>query len=496
MPTFEELINQNDPIHKLLKKYFSKRAKLVIFDIGSCDGIDTIRYYNLFPHAAFHVFEPHPDNFEITKNNLSKFLNTEYKLSKLGVSNEEKEMTFYLSSGQPPESDVNWDYGNKSSSLLEPCDVNKKYEWLKFKKQIKIQTLRLDNYLKSEKVDCIDYIHMDIQGAEMMALVGLGTDISKVKSIFLEVSNLELYKDQSLKIQIEQFLTENGFTLIYENLVDNEGDQFYVNLDFFPTYKLKNKIYLLFSKTQKLLKTKKKYSFIHDCSSEDFKKRRKFYNQLLPNGGVIFDIGANYGNRIEPVIDLNFKIIAVEPQTECVNYLMKRYGNKLEIVKKGLSDKKEFLPIYQSKESVLTSFSKEWIDKVQSSGRFDSNIWAFDENNTIEMTTFDELISQYGIPNFAKIDVEGFELKVLSGLTQKIPLISLEYTTPELSENLIKCIEYLHDLSADYTFNYSVGETMNFASDYWLNFSDFLKLIKSELFQNTRFGDIYARLSE
>jgi hypothetical protein len=112
------------------------------------------------------------------------------------------------------------------------------------------------------------------------------------------------------------------------------------------------------------------------------------------------------------------------------------------------------------------------------------------------MTTFDELIEQFGIPNFAKIDVEGFELNVLTGLTQKIPLLSLEYTTPELTENLVKCIEYLNKLSSDYTFNYSTGETMILASDYWFNFSEFLKIIRSEGFQNTRFGDIYARVSK
>lgn len=32
-------------------------------------------------------------------------------------------------------------------------------------------------------------------------------------------------------------------------------------------------------------------------------KRKKFYLQFLGSGDTYFDVGANYGNRIEPIID-------------------------------------------------------------------------------------------------------------------------------------------------------------------------------------------------
>ena len=53
------------------------------------------------------------------------------------------------------------------------------------------------------------------------------------------------------------------------------------------------------------------------------KKRREFYLQFLCPNDIYYDVGANYGNRIEPIIKDQIKIIAIEPQQECINYLSK-----------------------------------------------------------------------------------------------------------------------------------------------------------------------------
>ena len=43
--------------------------------------------------------------------------------------------------------------------------------------------------------------------------------------------------------------------------------------------------------------------------------RKKMYAQFFSGAGdLYFDVGANMGNRIEPLIDMGLKIVAVEPQ--------------------------------------------------------------------------------------------------------------------------------------------------------------------------------------
>ena len=62
---------------------------------------------------------------------------------------------------------------------------------------------------------------------------------------------------------------------------------------------------------------------------------RIFYSQFLKQDNLLFDIGANYDNRIEPLINQGIKIIAVEPQKECVQYLKKNKEKKLLSFRKG-----------------------------------------------------------------------------------------------------------------------------------------------------------------
>ncbi|HYH16767.1 MAG TPA: FkbM family methyltransferase, partial [Flavisolibacter sp.] len=107
--------------------------------------------------------------------------------------------------------------------------------------------------------------------------------------------------------------------------------------------------------------------------------------------------------------------------------------------------------------------------------------------------TLDSLISKYGCPKFCKIDVEGYELQVLKGLHQPLPLISLEYCVPEMTNDLIECISYLQHLSPNGIFNYSIGESMEWASKQWFNAESFKKLVNTQDFQNSLFGDIYFK---
>ena len=346
----------------------------------------------------------------------------------------------------------------------------------------------------AHKKEFINYNNLKSINSKKSNIVLILKNINMIELKLINLSySLLLLIDSNISVKY----IEDDFKLtpLFSDLFKNFEIKLFVNQNKFPLQLVKSKIFKLYSNVIKIIIDKKKsVPNYHDSPKEDMIKRRYFYSNLLPNGGLVFDIGANYGNRIEPIIDLNYQIVAVEPQKECIQYLTKRYGNKLQIIPKGLSDKTEKLPIYRSNESVLTTFSSEWIQKVQQSGRFQDMNWNTNETDFIDMTTFDQLIEEFGIPNFAKIDVEGFEYKVLSGLTKPLPLISIEYTTPELQDNLENCIHYLNGLSSNYTFNYSIGETMKFELPVWENFSEFLKTISSEYFQNSRFGDVYAKL--
>jgi len=220
------------------------------------------------------------------------------------------------------------------------------------------------------------------------------------------------------------------------------------------------------------------------------KLRIMFYSQFIKENDLCFDIGANIGNRINPLLAINAKIIAVEPQKTCCDILKWQFGKKITIIPYGIGAKEEYKDFYLSNDSTLSSFSKTWINSIET-GRFKNNTWKKIE--PIKIITLDSLIDQYGVPQFIKIDVEGFELEVLRGLSYSIPMLSFEYAVPEQTENVLECINRLFEINNNVVFNYCIGEEMKFVLKEWIDRSTMEVLIKSDAFINIGFGDIYAK---
>lgn len=220
--------------------------------------------------------------------------------------------------------------------------------------------------------------------------------------------------------------------------------------------------------------------------------RKFFYGSFIQPGDLVFDVGANYGNRVFPLLELGAIVVAVEPQPKCARFLRERFGKDIHVVELGLSDRPGKMTMHISNEDVLSTFSQSWLEAVKSSNRYERSEWA--ESRVVEMTTMDALISEHGVPVFVKIDVEGFERSVLSGLNTAVPSLSFEYTVPECTDDVVACVQRIHALDSSYQFNFVVGEDMRLMLTTWLGFEKMKALIQSEEFAKTAFGDVYAAL--
>lgn len=217
-------------------------------------------------------------------------------------------------------------------------------------------------------------------------------------------------------------------------------------------------------------------------------KQKKLYSQFVKPGSLCFDVGANVGNRTALFLELGANVVMVEPQKECYQALEKRFPN-LPLVKKGLGEKESTEKLYVSDVSLISSFSKSHVDMMQED-RFKGANW--DKTIDIEMTTLDNLIKQYGVPDFCKIDVEGYEYDVLKGLSQPVKAMSLEYIVPENKEVVLNCIKHLNKLGK-IECNLSHGETMEFHLPTWKNGNEMEQYVQTQDFINTSYGDIYVR---
>lgn len=217
-------------------------------------------------------------------------------------------------------------------------------------------------------------------------------------------------------------------------------------------------------------------------------KMKKFFGEFISEKDIIFDIGANEGDLSEIFLKFKAKIICVEPQPDCLKKLNKKFGqNKnVVVVPFGASNIHSKLKLYTSQaSSENATFSEKW----RKEGRFKQEIWQ--ETDLINVVTLDDLINQYGIPRFCKIDVEGYEYNVIQGLSSnKIYCISFEFSY-EFLNDAINCCQYLQRLGYN-KFNFSIESNYDLELAEYQGYEEVIK--KINLFQDSKLcGDIYAK---
>lgn len=232
--TIEKYLEHSTEISDFITTVFEANEEITIFDVGACEGEDSIRYASLFPNSKVYSFEPMPDNFKKIEKHISKFEKKSITPYQIALSNEIGEAEFFMSSGSPEsrENTEEWNFGNKSSSLLKPDEEMKEYySWLKFDDKIKVKTDTIEHFAKENGIKKVDFIHMDVQGAEKMVLEGAENMLKNIDAIWLEVSKVELYSGQALEKDIEDFMNEHGFVKVIDTLSGNSvvGDQLYLN---------------------------------------------------------------------------------------------------------------------------------------------------------------------------------------------------------------------------------------------------------------------------
>jgi FkbM family methyltransferase len=246
----QEYLKSPLEIERELRSFFNTQKVKTVFDIGSCDGLDAIKYARLFINSSVYAFEPLAKNKLLLQNNIEKYNLSTIIPVKLALSNSKGTAEFYVSSGRPEDIECaeDWDFGNKSSSLLQPNKTIEVHPWLKFQEKLTVHTDTLSNFVNENNISKIDFIHMDVQGAELMVLEGAKDFIHQIKMIWLEVENIELYKNQPLASDVEKFLINKGFTKIKDTVNQVAGDQLWVNYRFFPKKKLTHFIYKILRK--------------------------------------------------------------------------------------------------------------------------------------------------------------------------------------------------------------------------------------------------------
>ncbi len=222
----------------------------------------------------------------------------------------------------------------------------------------------------------------------------------------------------------------------------------------------------------------------------------RLYGGFLAPGELGVDVGAHVGNRVRAWRALGARVVAVEPQPDCLRLLRTLYGRDqgviLEPCALGAAPGTSRLHV-STRTPTVSSMSPTWVDQMERSPIFRGVRW--DGAVDVAVTTLDALIARHGVPVFCKVDVEGYEVEVLAGLSQPLRALSFEYLPPTHAHALaaVARLEALGAPVGGYEFNYSPIETMRFVSDTWWDRAGLVtELEKRRVLP--RSGDVYARL--
>lgn len=216
------------------------------------------------------------------------------------------------------------------------------------------------------------------------------------------------------------------------------------------------------------------------------------YRQFMRPGDLVFDIGAHVGDRIGAFRALGATVVALEPQPAAFRWLKLRYGwdRRVTLIKAAASEATGTVPLHVNiANPTVSTASQLFIEASRGAQGWEGQHW--EETISVPAITLDVLIEKHGAPAFAKIDVEGFELSVLKGLSRAIPALSFEFTTIQ-RDIADACLKRLTELG-DYRFNVALGESQN------LEFADLVTGAQMAEFvaglpHSANSGDIYARL--
>lgn len=206
----------------------------------------------------------------------------------------------------------------------------------------------------------------------------------------------------------------------------------------------------------------------YETTEERFKEAIRCFDRWLKPGDLVFDLGANHGEYTMFFLSMSCRVVALEPNPDIAGTIDERAH--LHLAAAGAEVGRQVMAI--SDVPYLSTFSQ--YSKAQ------SEMAGFNFGKTLEVDvlTLDWLIDKYGVPDFVKIDTEGWEAEVLRGLSHPLPALSFEIQ-PWDEAKTGACFARLAELG-DYDYLYADG--WGFRLGPWPPYT------------RSNFGDVYATL--
>ncbi len=222
-------------------------------------------------------------------------------------------------------------------------------------------------------------------------------------------------------------------------------------------------------------------------------REERFYRQLLGTGnsGLVFDVGANVGDKTEVFSRVARQVVSFEPDPRLAAHLKLRFQRQKNVVVEGcgLSDREGVMTLHAygggSAYNTLCDRRHESI----------ANLHPGHQKIDVLVTTLDQMIKRHGVPDYIKVDVEGHEVEVFAGLSRNVRLVSFEANLPEFGSETCAVVQRLDALSGGTVRFWAVAaELAEAPTDFPLTAEEVCKLVMDD--RAPAYLEFFARINQ
>lgn len=189
---------------------------------------------------------------------------------------------------------------------------------------------------------------------------------------------------------------------------------------------------------------------------------------------LILDIGCNVGEWIRSNYKPETRFVGIDANPEVCEKAKENLSDldNVTILNLLVGEKSGYEDFYISELPEVSTASKKWIDTSRHEVEWGSPV-------KISTITLETLVNVYGMPEFTKIDVEGYEFQVIKGIKSPIGMLSFEFSD-EMKKETIEAIKHLYEIGYQ-EFSWMHGDEYTYRPEEWHDFEEIYNMVAGQL---------------